>query len=234
MRAAFGFLTVLGGARRPDPSTFRWFPVVGLAVGGAVGAAWWASGELWPPLVAAVVVVAVDLALTGLLHVDGLADTADGLIVHGTDRDRRLEIMRTPDVGAYGAAAVALALLARVAGLAALTPEPLLIAGLWTASRSGMALVPSVVPYAREEGLASSFLGGPARLSAAVGLLVGGGLCAVALGGPGVAALAGLLIAVALVVVAAHRRIGGFTGDVLGASAVAGETVGLLVASARW
>ena len=234
MRAAFGFLTVLGGARSPEPSTFQWFPVVGLVVGGVLGGAWWAAAEVWPPAIAAVIVVALDLALTGMLHVDGLADTADGLLVHDADRDRRLAIMRTPDVGAYGVAAVAVVLLGRVAGLAALDPEPLLVAGLWTASRSLVALVPSAVPYAREEGLASSFLGGSARLGPALGLAVGVILCALAIGGPGLAAAAGLVVGVGAVVAAARRRLGGFTGDVLGASAVVGETVGLLVAAARW
>ena len=234
MRAAFGFLTVLGGARRPEASTFHWFPVVGLVVGGVLGGVWWAAGEVWPPLIAAVVVVAADLGLTGMLHFDGLADTADGLLVHDADQDHRLAIMRAPDVGAYGAATVAVVLLARVAGFAALEPEPLLVAGLWTASRSVVALVPTVVPYAREEGLASEFLGGPARLGPAIGLLGGTVLCVLAVDGPGVAAVAGLVLGVAGVVVAARRLVGGFTGDVLGASAVVGETVGLLVAAARW
>ncbi|HYF47729.1 MAG TPA: adenosylcobinamide-GDP ribazoletransferase [Acidimicrobiales bacterium] len=234
MRAAFGFLTVLGGARRPTGSTFQWFPVVGLVVGGLVGGAWWLAEELWPPLLAAVLVVAVDLALTGLLHVDGLADTTDGLVVHDADPERRLAIMRAPDVGAYGAAVVAVVLMARVAGLASIEPEPLLVAGLWTASRSFVALVPLVVPYARQEGLAAPFLEGRARLGPTVGLIVGGTLCAVALGGPGLAAGAGLVVAAVLVTVAARRRLGGFTGDVLGACAVVGETVGLLVAGARW
>jgi len=234
MRSAFGFLTVLGGATAPSASAFQWFPLVGLVVGGLVGGGWWAAGELWPPLVAAVLVVGLDLALTGLLHVDGLADTADGLLVHDADQERRLAIMRAPDIGAYGAATVGIVLLARVAGFAALAAEPLLVAGLWTASRSTVALVPQVVPYAREEGLATPFLAGRSPVGPLVGLVGGAVLCALAVGGPGLAAFAGLLLATALVVVAARRRVGGFTGDVLGAALVAGETVGLLVAAAKW
>jgi adenosylcobinamide-GDP ribazoletransferase len=234
MWAAFGFLTVLGGARRPEPSTFQWFPLVGVALGGALGGLWWAADEAWPPLIAAVVVVAADLGLTGMLHVDGLADSADGLLVHDADRDRRLSIMRAPDVGAYGAAAIGIVLLARVAGLSSLEPEPLLLAGLWTLSRSAVALVPAVVPYAREDGLASSFLGGAVPVGPLLGAVLGVVLCLVAIGAPGLAAAGGLALAVAAVVVAARRRLGGFTGDVLGASVVAGETAGLLLAAARW
>jgi len=234
MRSAFGFLTVLGGPKAPSASAFQWFPVVGLVVGGLVGGAWWGAGELWPPVVAAVLVVALDLALTGLLHVDGLADTADGLLVHDADAERRLAIMRAPDIGAYGAATVTLALLARVAGLAAIEPEPLLAAGLWTASRSTVALVPLAVPYAREEGLASPFLAGRSPVGPLLGLIGASVLCVLAIGGPGAAAVAGLLLGAAVVVAAARRRVGGFTGDVLGAAVVAGETVGLLVAAAKW
>jgi len=82
MRRAFSFLTVLGRGTAPDGATLRWFPVVGLVLGAAVGGVWWGADRVLPPLVAAGVVVLVDLALTGMLHVDGLADSADGLLPH--------------------------------------------------------------------------------------------------------------------------------------------------------
>ncbi|MDQ2729862.1 MAG: adenosylcobinamide-GDP ribazoletransferase, partial [Actinomycetota bacterium] len=148
MRRAFGFLTVVGGARPPEPATLRWFPMVGAMVGLVVGAVWWGAGRLWPPLVAAVLAVVADLALTGMLHVDGLADSADGLLAP-MPRARRLEVMATPDVGAFGVTVVAVVLLARVAGLDATKPAPLLIAGLWCASRTLMAAAVTVLPYAR-------------------------------------------------------------------------------------
>src|SRR4051812_17036191 len=99
MRAAISFLTPLGGARSPSPSAWRWFPLVGAGLGGLLGAGWWAADRLWPRPVAAALVVAADLALTGLLHIDGLVDSADGLLPH-LDRDRRLAVMSEPDVGA--------------------------------------------------------------------------------------------------------------------------------------
>lgn len=234
MRAALAFLTTLGGARPPEPRSLPWFPAVGLGIGAVVGAVWWGAGELWPPLIAAVVVVAADAAVTGLLHVDGMADAADGLFVHGATPERRLEIMGTPEVGVFGVAAVSLVLLGRVAGFAATGPEPLLVAGLWTASRTVMAVTPTVLPYARSEGLASGFLQGPPRRWPAVGVLVAAALCAVAAGWGGVAALLALLVTAAVILLLARQRLGGFTGDVLGAMAVAGETVALLVAGARW
>jgi adenosylcobinamide-GDP ribazoletransferase len=188
---------------------------------------------VWPAAVAAAIVVAADLALTGLLHVDGLADSADGLLPH-LDRARRLEVMATPDVGAFGVATVGAVLLLRWATLATMAPSPLLLGGLWCASRTAMAVTARTMPYARPGGLASSFLGGRARPAAIVG-----GALAVALGfaGPGVpgaVAVGAVAVGAAGVVVLARRRIGGFTGDVLGASGMVGETAGLVVAAARW
>lgn len=234
MRAALAFLTTLGGARGPGPESLPWFPFVGLGIGAIVGAVWWGAGEIWPPLIAAVVVVAADAAVTGLLHIDGLADAADGLFVHGATPERRLEIMRTPEVGVFGVAAVCFILLGRVAGFAATAPDPLLVAGLWTASRTIMAVTPAVLPYARREGLASGFLQGPPRRWPAVGVLVAAALCVVAAGWGGAAALLALLLTAGVILLLARRRLGGFTGDVLGATAVTGETVALLVAAAQW
>ncbi len=234
MWAALGFLTVLGGSPAPGPTTLRWFPGVGVGLGTVVGLVWWGAGEWWPPLVAAVLVVGVDLALTGLLHVDGLADTADGLLVHDADRNRRLAIMATPDVGAYGAAAVALVLLARVAALAALAPDVVLLGALWGAGRSSMAVIAGHLPYAREQGLASAFLGPGAAAAGAVGLVTCLLLAGIGSTWGAVAGVIALALVAGTVARVARRRLGGFTGDVLGAAGLLGETAGLLVAAARW
>src|SRR5438128_11964309 len=139
-RQALSFLTPIGGAAAPSPRALPWFPAVGAAIGAALGGVWWVSNEIWPPLVAAAVVVAADLALTGLLHLDGLADSADGLLPH-LPRQRRLEVMTAPDVGAFGVGVSAATLLLRWSALAALRPNPALLAGLWCGSRTLMATV---------------------------------------------------------------------------------------------
>jgi adenosylcobinamide-GDP ribazoletransferase len=236
MRSALGFLTVVGGAAPPDRRAPAWFGPVGAALGLAVGGAWWVAGELWPPLVAAVLALAVDAALTGMLHFDGLADSADGLLPP-LDRGRRLEVMATPEIGAFGVMALALVVLARVAALGALEPDPLLVAGLWTASRAAMAVALAWLPYARAGGgAASGFRSGspaPALAALAVGCVVvawsfDGGW------GPGVLVAASGLAGFGAVVAFAWRRLGGYTGDVLGAAGLIAETVGLVVAAARW
>src|SRR5688572_14319385 len=104
MRRALAFLTPVGRATPPSPDALTWFPVVGAGIGAVLGGLWWATDQLWPPLVAAALVLAADLALTGLLHIDGLVDTADGLLPH-LERERRLEVMAAPDAGAFGIAA---------------------------------------------------------------------------------------------------------------------------------
>ena len=234
MLAALAFLTPLGRAREPDSRSFSWFPLVGALLGAAVGAVWWGAGELWAPAVAATIAVATDLALTGALHVDGLADTADGVLPH-LDRRRRLEVMSQPDVGAFAVATVVVTLVMRVTVLASMTPNVALVAAIWCASRTLMAVTARTVPYARSEGgLASAFLGGRPAPVAAVGAACSIALGIVAMGGRGAVAVVAAALAGAAVVAFARRRLGGFTGDVLGAAGVIGETVGLLVAAARW
>lgn len=238
MRRALAFLTPLGGAAAPAPTPWSivWFPVVGALIGATVGSTWVAAAWLWPPAVAAAVAIVADLALTGMLHLDGLVDSADGLLPP-LDRARRLDVMATPEAGAFGVGAAVAALLLRWAALSALVATALLPAALWCASRTIMAAALVGEPYARPEGgLATAFRGGgpaPAVVATAgmlSALLLGFLWRAVA--GP-LAVLACAFAAVAVLSLA-RRRIGGFTGDVLGAAGIVGETGGLLVAAMRW
>jgi adenosylcobinamide-GDP ribazoletransferase len=233
MREALSFLTVVGRPTPPTPRALRWFPVVGAGLGAVLGGLWWLADQAFPTLLAAVVVVAADLALTGMLHVDGLADAADGLLPHATP-ERRLEIMRAPDVGAFGIATVVVVLLARVGALAARPAEIGLLAGIWCAARTVVAAAPAWLRYARGDGLATPLLTTRPSPLVALALLPAGALAVVAIGWPGVAAVAGVVLAGIGVLALGRARVGGFTGDVLGATILVGETVGLLVAAARW
>ncbi|MDP8975728.1 MAG: adenosylcobinamide-GDP ribazoletransferase [Actinomycetota bacterium] len=232
-RQAVAFLTPLGGARAPSRAALRWFPVIGLALGAALGWIWWGAAQLWPAPVAAALVVAADLGLTGLLHADGLVDSADGLLPP-LPRGRRLEVMATPDVGAFGVATAVAVLLLRWAALASTTPDPLLLAALWCASRTAMVITAGVLPYVRSGGLAAPFVGGRWVVTGTAGALatLALGVWWRPLAGPAAVAAAGA--GAAVVAVVARRRIGGFTGDVLGAGGMVAETLGLVVAAARW
>lgn len=232
-RTALGFLTIVGtAAGRPDRRAVAWFAPVGALVGLAVGNVWWAAADLWPPLLAALLAVVVDALLTGMLHLDGLADSADGLLPP-LPRARRLAVMADPAAGAFAVVVVALVLAIRVGALAALTPNPLPLLGLWAAARAAMAVTIATVPYARaaEGGLASAFAGAPVA-PALVGGGIGLGVVVLTVGGPaGLAAALALPLGAGGVVALAVRRLGGFTGDVLGAAGVMGETFGLLLAA---
>jgi adenosylcobinamide-GDP ribazoletransferase len=248
MRRALAFLTPLGGPATPTPRTLDWFPAVGALVGIAVGGIWWAAGKVWPPIVVGAVAVVADAVLTGCLHLDGLADAADGLLPP-LERRRRLEVMRDPSVGAFGAVTLLAVVVLRFAAFAATPPRPLVIAGLWCGSRTAMAIIARSLPYARPDGgLASAFVDTSAHtpageatsrwtrtavLSAVLGLAVALALAVIGLGPRGAVAVAAGTVGPAGVAGLAQRRIGGFTGDVLGAAAVVGETAGLLVLAAR-
>jgi adenosylcobinamide-GDP ribazoletransferase len=146
--------------------------------------------------------------------------------------------MAAPDVGAFAVVTVVVTLLLRATALATADVDGwrwvVLLAGLWCLARAGMAVVVTTVPYAREEGgLATAFAGGsplaavPSALLGVVAVVVGAGWGGVA--GVGAGVLAG-----AAVVLLARRRLGGFTGDVVGAAGVVLETVALVVVAARW
>ncbi|HET9060103.1 MAG TPA: adenosylcobinamide-GDP ribazoletransferase [Acidimicrobiales bacterium] len=235
LRAAISFLTPLGtGAHTPAPGALRWFPVVGAGIGATTGWGWRAMTAHGLATSAAAATVAADCALTGALHLDGLADSADGLLAHAPAK-QRLAIMAEPQLGTFAATALGLVLVAKTAALSDIAPSPLLLASLGCASRSLMVLGAQLLPYARAQGLASAFLDErPSRSWAFTTGIAISGLGAAALGSAraksigGVAGLVAGTMAGAGVLALARRRLGGFTGDVLGAAGVVCETTGLL------
>ena len=200
------------------------------------------AGRVWPAALAAVVAVAVDAAVTGCLHLDGLADSADGLLP-AVGRARRLEIMADPSIGAFGAVALVLVLSLRVTALAVTVAHPTVVVGLWCGSRTMMGVVARTLPYAHVDGgTATAFMGpgagqGHSAASrygvAAYGMGAAFALAAVGAGARGLVVVGAEIVAMVGVVWFAFRRVGGYTGDVLGAMGVIGETVGLLALVAK-
>lgn len=233
MRTAIAFLTPFGGARAPSPESVRWFPAVGVLIGAGVGIVWVGGAAVWPASVAAALAIIADLAFTGMLHLDGLIDSADGLLPH-LDRDRRLQVMAEPTVGAFGVVVAAVVLLARWVALATMHADVWLIAGLWCLSRAAMVAVMNAVPYAKHSGLPSAFQGEARTWTVIAGATVASVLITVAIGWPAAVVVGASWIAVVVVVALAEARVGGYTGDVLGAVGVLAETVGLVVAAAKW
>jgi adenosylcobinamide-GDP ribazoletransferase len=97
-----------------------------------------------------------------------------------------------------------------------------------------MAVTARALPYVRPGGLASAFLGGPTVPAAIAGGVLATGLVLSGVGAPGAVAVAAVVAGAAAVAALARRRLGGFTGDVLGAGGMVGETAGLVVAAVRW
>ena len=237
--AAIQFLTLVpvpGAGCDPGAlgGSVPFFPVVGLLIGGLVAALDAAVGAILLPLPASVLVVIGMLAVSGGLHLDGLADTADGFL-SARPRDRILEIMRDSHVGAMGVVAIVSVLTLKIAALASVPA-----ARRWstlilmpTAGRCAMVLEMALLPCARPGGLAAQFAGGTPRLNAgwALGfLVVAGYLAAGTFGLSAAAAACGATLAMSLW---CHRKIGGFTGDTLGATCELAELLPAVIAAVR-
>jgi adenosylcobinamide-GDP ribazoletransferase len=243
LRLALSLLTVAPvRADRIDRGTARTAmlcaPLVGAALGAVAAAvAYGAVAAGAPSLVAGVLVVALLAALTRGLHLDGLADTADGLGSY-RDAEHALAVMKKSDIGPFGVVAIGLALIAQAAGFAAAAARPplALLAGVVTAVATGRLAATWAcrrgVPAARPEGLGALVAGG---VPAAAALAWTGVLAAAAVLaaphrpwlGP-LAVAAGVAAPVALTRHAV-RRFGGITGDVLGACVEVGTTVCVIV-----
>jgi adenosylcobinamide-GDP ribazoletransferase len=206
------------------------FPLVGAGVGAASGGAAALLHPTLPPLAAAAVGLAVSVVLTGALHVDALADTADAA---GSPRERALEIMRDSRIGSYGAVAVALDLLVKAAAIAALLEHGDALAAFVAAgalSRAASPPLAALLPYPRAGGGPGSVLTGQVSWTAAVAApALATGIAVAALGADGAVA-AGAVAATTVCLGLVYRRwLGGATGDTLGAATEVGETSALLV-----
>jgi adenosylcobinamide-GDP ribazoletransferase len=234
--SAITFLTILPVRTRDGTADAApgWFALVGALLGAVAAGIYAGSEELWGAPVAAILAVVALVILTGGLHLDGLADCADGLGVRGA-RERRLQAMRDPAIGSFGALALLLWGLLLTVSLAqfsthdavrALICAPAL--GRWAAL-----LHARWAPAARHDGLGSAF--SPSTLSVVIA-----GLSAAALAVAADPESAGPAVLVSLLVAAgvsalSQRALGGRTGDTLGATVVLAElgVVLLLLAFAR-
>lgn len=226
-RIPIGGRVVLGAEDVGRAAAF--FPVVGAGIGAVGGlTAAGLEGPL-PPLVAGGVALAVVVVLTGALHVDALADTADAL---GAGRARALEVMRDSRVGAFGATAVALAVLLEAVAVGELARVGDAVAAWTVAGSLSRGLSPPLaraLPYARAEGGPGSVLSG--RVSAP-GAALGAGLAVavsvVLLGWDGAIAVGVAAVVAVAAGVFFRSWLGGVTGDTLGAATQLAEVAVLV------
>jgi cobalamin 5'-phosphate synthase/cobalamin synthase len=226
--AAIAFLTRIPVGRlvEVDTATVRrsapYFPLVGGAIGALGGGIVDLAAGPLPPLAAAALGLGAVALVTGALHLDALADTADGL--GGATKERRLEIMRDHAIGSFGATALVVVLVIEASLLASEASAWSTFAAAAACGRWAALPLAALLPAAREEGTALSSL---SLLSVVLGLLAA---CGVAVGARGLEGLAavGAAALTALVLGLFFRSwLGGVTGDTLGATSELAQATAL-------
>ena len=215
--------------RSPEPfaesrlaAATRYHPLVGALIGACSGGVFWIAHLAFPASLSVVLATAASLLATGALHEDGFADTCDGL-GGGATRERALAIMRDSRLGTYGAAGLGLMLAAKVLALAATPPEvvPWLLVAAHAASRSCAVLAIATGTYARDAGAATPIADAVAPQSLAFGVATAAAtacvLLAVTTSAVILAGLGGLVAGHVAMRAAYERKLGGYTGDCLGA-----------------
>ena len=222
IRAAVAFLTIIPVAGKEGEAGSRlgraYFPAVGAVVGVGAAVVLVLLSAFTSQLVGAAAAIAVIAALTGGLHLDGLADAADGLF-GGRSREQRLEFMRDPRVGSFGVSALVLVLLLDVALLSSTTPvraaAALVVAG--GLSRWAMLWLVAVLPYARVQGLGTAAAGGYRVFDLVLATVITALVCLIDWRRAALGALFAAIVALSIAIVAL-RRLGGATGDIYGAT----------------
>jgi adenosylcobinamide-GDP ribazoletransferase len=227
--------------RRTAAAAIRWSPVAGLLLGALADAMLTVSGRLGaPPLLGGLLTVAALALATRGMHLDGLADTADGLGCYGPP-ERALAVMRDGGAGPFAVVTLVLVLVSQATALGVL-------AGTWQGGAAAIvALVTgrvgflwccrAGVPAARPDGLGALVAGSQPSWAAPAGWLVLGALATAAVPGrPWQGPVAVLVAAAVTVGLSAHttRRFGGLTGDVLGAAEELATTSALVILCLGW
>jgi adenosylcobinamide-GDP ribazoletransferase len=209
------------------------YPVVGAAVGALAGAVVDVLAGPLPAWTAATIGLGCAVLLTGGMHLDALADTADAL--GGTSRERRLEIMRDHAIGSFGVAALVVVLVLEISLLAELGARDLALVSFAAAgalSRWSPLPIAFALPYARDEGQGRSLTTDISLVAVLLGLATAAAIAAITLGS-GAAAAVSAAAGVALVLGFFYRRwLGGITGDALGAATALAQTACLIAAYA--
>ncbi|HEY9229940.1 MAG TPA: adenosylcobinamide-GDP ribazoletransferase, partial [Gemmatimonadaceae bacterium] len=247
--AATTFLTRIPGPRSLEydatllARSTAYFPLIGVVVGALGGVVFVLSAVAWTPFLAAVLCTAATIWLTGAFHEDGLADACDGF-GGGWSREQVLAIMKDSRIGSYGAVGLGIVLLAKVGALATIA-EPhaanaarALVAGHVLGRWSSLPLI-RFLPYARDtEGKSRPFAASVTRLRLSVGSAIAFAGVWIALTPFGAPAILAVLVAATAGVVFARsyfqRRLGGMTGDCLGAANQLIEVTTYLLLATTW
>lgn len=237
--AALQFLTVcpvvsrVACDERDIGRSTPWFPVVGLLIGLAVALLDCGMNVLFPTAVSSMIAVIALTAASGGLHADGLADTADGFL-SSRPRERMLEIMRDSRTGAMGVLGIVCVFGLKVAALASVPASmrwgTLLLMPM--VGRASMVIQLSLLPYARSGGLCSVFVQNQRHADVFLALGMLGAVGWLAGEAFGLCAVSGSVVVIVIFSLWCREKIGGFTGDTLGAGCEIVELIPALIAAA--
>ena len=206
------------------------FPLVGLVLGGLLGAAAYIAALALPSNLVAIVVIMAIYRLCGINHIDGLADFADGVIAHGT-LEKKVQAMKDVTLGTGGAVFIAVLLLAMFSILSSMPAGllPLALVAAEVAAKQSM-IAFAAFSTSLQKGFGQIMIERTTWREFAIGLAISAVLCAAALGPLGLAMLAVSLAAALYMVRVSRRNFGGATGDGIGATNEVARAVALATA----
>ncbi|SCY85968.1 adenosylcobinamide-GDP ribazoletransferase [Desulfoluna spongiiphila] len=222
LKSALQFSTILpvgaGNVFRPVGQVAM-FPVVGLILGGILAFVDAVLSNIWPPMVVGILDTVLLMVLTGGFHLDGLGDTADGLFSH-RPKERALEIMKDSRSGAMGVLAMIAILAMKWAGLASMSApgwsRALLLIAIPALARGSQIFGIGLLPYGRKEGTAHDLFG-DVPLATRLRFMIAPVLLVLCTGGRGVMVLLVYTGITAVLLAWYKKKMGGITGDMLGA-----------------
>jgi adenosylcobinamide-GDP ribazoletransferase len=209
-----------------------YFPLIGTLIGGLGAGVFWLASAIWSQVVALALSLIATVLVTGALHEDGLADAADGF-GGGSTPERVLEIMKDSRIGSYGAVALILTIVTKLASLASLPRIDIVLALIVGHTLARWSSVPLLYgsPYIGTKGAA--FAGGVTTLRLLIATIIMVGICALALQRRAIIAMLVSVLVTAAAGVFFKRRLGGMTGDCLGAANQLVEVAVYLVLAAN-
>ena len=231
---ALQFLTIIPMPFKKEPkereiaSSLVFFPIVALLIGLLLFLANWGLGEVFSPVVTAAFTLLVWILISGAMHLDGLADSCDGLA--GNTAEKRLEIMKDSHTGAFGVVGISLLLLVKFAAIVSLSGwewEALVLApvfGTWA-----MVLAITVFPYARKNGVGQAFKQGATIFKLLIATIITLAAAALLAGWWGVVIMAITCLVTIMIGFFFKPRLGGLTGDTYGAIKEVNEAMVLIL-----